>query len=102
VTVGLAVEPVQVDVPITAFPIDMRTAEVELPILPYDADGYPPEHAPRIPGNDANRIGEVSDSHLHVLVGTMLRGGVAASPRTVDAADLDDHTAASLQKILDS
>ena len=99
VTVGLAVEPVQVDVAIAAFPIDMRTAEVQLFVLPYDADGYPPVDATRIPGDDANGIGKASDSDLHVLVGAMLRGRVAAAARTVDAPYLDDHTAASLQQI---
>ena len=98
-TVRLAVEPVQVDVAIAAFPSDMRTPKVHTFIPAEDANGDPPLHATRIPRDDANRIGEMSNSDLHVLVGAMVRSRIAASPRTVDAADLDDLTAASLQKI---
>jgi len=95
-TVGLAVEPVQVDVPIAALPIDLRTAEVQLPVPPHDSDWDPPLHALCIPWDNADRIAEATDSDLDVLIGAVLRGRVAASARTVYGPDLDDHNPSSL------
>lgn len=94
--IGFTAEPVQIDVAIPAFAVNVRAAEVRASIAPNHPDRDLPLGVRDIPRDQSDGIAEVAHSHMNVLIRTVFRRGLAPPAGTVDASDVDYHAGANL------
>ena len=76
-TPDLAVQPVDIDVAVTALAIDLRPAVVELPITLSDPDHDAPDGILGVAGHQSSRVGVPAQADVDVFVWAVSRGRVA-------------------------